>query len=119
MLFIQYISISTTIAFLFIVFRLVAKKQLREEFSIIWVIAAVCLNIVAFWRDSIEVLAGFFGVYYPPSVLYIGLFLLIIIYCLHLSVLISRQRTQIKNLTQEIALLNERLEKVEKNKFQQ
>jgi hypothetical protein len=113
MSFIQYISIGTTLTFLFIVFRLVAKRQLREEFSIIWVIAAICLNIVAFWRDSIEVLATFFGVYYPPSVLYIGLFLLIIIYCLHLSILISRQRTQIKNLTQEIALLNERLNKME------
>ncbi len=113
MSFIQYISIGTTLAFLFIVFRLVAKKQLREEFSIIWVLCAVCLNIVAFWRDSIEVMADFFGVYYPPSVLYIALFLLIIIYCLHLSILLSRQRHQIKNLTQEIALLNERMNKLE------
>lgn len=116
MSFIQYISIGTTLIFLFIVFKLVAKKQLREEFSIIWVLSAVFLNVIAFWRSGIEVMANFFGVYYPPSVLYIVLFLLIIVYCLHLSVLLSRQRSQIKNLTQEVALLNERLNEQFKEK---
>lgn len=110
MSFIQYISIGTTLIFLFIVFRLVVKKQLREEFSIIWILSAILLNIIAFWRDSIEVMADFFGVYYPPSILYIALFLLIIIYCLHMSILLSRQRNQIKNLSQEIAILNEKID---------
>ena len=114
MLFIQYISIGATLIFLFVVFRLIAKKKLREEFSIIWILSAICLNIVAFWRNCIEIMANFLGVYYPPSVLYIALFLLIIFYCLHLSILVSKQRLQIKNLTQEISMLSERLNQLEK-----
>ncbi len=113
MSFIQYISIFVTLVFLFVVFKLIAKKKLREEFSIIWVLSAIFLNIVAFWRNSIEIMASFFGVYYAPSLLFIALFLLLIIYCLHLSILISKQRLQIKNLTQEVAILNDRLTKLE------
>jgi hypothetical protein len=107
---IQILSITLTLIFLGIIFRLVAKKKLREEFSLIWIFCAIFLNVFAFWRKGIEVLAEFFGVYYPPSIIYLVLFLAIILYCLHLSILLSRQREQIKNLTQDMAIMNSYLQ---------
>jgi hypothetical protein len=109
---VQVIGIGTSIIFLIIVFRLVIKKQLREEFCIIWIACAVVINIFAFWRKGIDVLANFFGVHYPPSLIFIAFFFALIIYCLHLSIIISKQRNDIKNLTQEVSLINQKLSKI-------
>jgi hypothetical protein len=115
MSFIQIVSIIFTLLFLGIVFRLVMKRKLREEFSIIWIFCALFLNLFAFWRDGIEVLADFFGIFYPPAIIFMVLFIAIIIYCLHLSVLISRHREEIKNVTQELAILKQDLEQIKLN----
>lgn len=112
MSFIQIVSIIFTLLFLGIVFRLVMKRKLREEFSLIWIFCALFLNLFAFWRDGIEVLADFFGIFYPPAIIFMVLFIAIIIYCLHLSVLISRHREEIKNVTQELAILKQDLEQI-------
>jgi hypothetical protein len=102
---IQLISIALTVAFLLVIFRLVARKKLREEFSLIWLFCAIFLNVFAFWRKGIDTIADYFGVFYGPSIIYLVLFLAIIVYCLHLSILLTRQREQIKNLTQEMAIM--------------
>jgi hypothetical protein len=115
MSFIQIVSIVCTFLFLLIVFRLIIQKKLREEFSIIWIFCAIFLNLFAFWRGGIEVLAKFFGVYYPPAIIFIFLFFALIVYCLHLSLIVSRHRNEIKNLTQEVALINEVLNKIKSN----
>ncbi len=109
MSFIQILSISGSILFLLIVFRLIFQKKLREEFSIIWIICAVFLNVFTFWRHGIEVFATFFGIYYPPAIIFIALFVAIIFYCLHLSLIVSKQKNDIKNLTQEVAFINKKL----------
>jgi hypothetical protein len=115
MSFIQILSIVFTLLFLGVVFRLVMKRRLREEFSIIWIFCALFLNLFAFWRDGIEVLADFFGIYYPPAIIFMVLFIAIIVYCLHLSVLISRHREEIKNVTQDLAILRQELEQLKRN----
>ncbi len=106
---IQILCIATTFSFLLLVFRLVLKKRLREEFSIIWILCALFLNVFAFWRNGIAVLAKLFGVFYPPAIIFMVLFFAIIMYCLHLSIILSKQKNDIKNLTQEMAFLQEKI----------
>jgi hypothetical protein len=106
---IQIISVFFSLLFLIVVFRLILKKQLKEEFSIIWILCAIVLNIFAFWKNGIDFLASLLGVYYAPSLLFIFLFAALICYCLHLSKIISKQHNDIKNLTQQMAILESRI----------
>lgn len=106
---IQIISLLFSITFLIVVFRLISKKKLREEFSIIWIFCALVLNVFAFWKSGIDCLASFLGVYYAPSLLFVFLIAAIICYCLHLSKIISKQHNDIKNLTQQVAILEDKL----------
>jgi len=50
------------------------------------------------------------GIYYAPSLIFIGALFAIIIFLVHLSVVNSKQHKQIKDLSQEMALLKEKLE---------
>jgi hypothetical protein len=109
-LIIQLIAIGFTLLFLFFIFRLIVKGRLREEFSIIWIATAVVLNVFSFWRSGLDLIANMLGVYYAPSLLFMLLFVSVILYLVHLSVLNTKQQDKIKMLTQEIALLKEKLE---------
>lgn len=106
---IQIISVLFSLIFLLIVFRLVLKKKLREEFSIIWILCAIVFNVFAFWKQGIDYLASILGVYYAPSLLFMFLFAALICYCLHLSKVISKQHADIKNLTQQLAMLESKV----------
>lgn len=108
-LIIQLVCIAFTLLFLLFIFRLIVKGRLREEFSIIWIITAVIFNIFSFWRGGLDLIARLLGVYYAPSLLFMLLFCAVILYLVHLSVINTKQHDKIKSLSQEIALLKEKL----------
>ena len=60
-------------------------------------------------------MANLFGVFEPPNLVFTAFIFAILIYLLHLSVVVSKLQNNIRNLSQEIALLKERLDKKENN----
>lgn len=110
----QIIAIISALIFMFFIFRLISKGKLREEYSFIWIVCTVLLLVFSIWRDGLDVIAGFIGIFYAPSLIFIGAIFAIVIFLVHLSVVNSRQHKQIKDLSQEMALLKEKLEKKER-----
>lgn len=106
---IQIISIIGALAFMFFIFRLIAKGKLREEYSIIWIICTVILLVFSFWRNGLDVMAKLLGVYYAPALIFLAAIFAIIIFLVHLSVVNSKQHEQIKKLTQEMAILKKKI----------
>lgn len=112
----QIIAITTVVIFMFFIFRLITKGRLREEYSFIWIICTALLLLFAVWRNGLDVIAHLLGIYYAPSLIFLGAIFAIVIFLVHLSVVNSRQHKQIKDLSQEMALLKEKLEFLEKEK---
>jgi hypothetical protein len=106
---IQILSIIGALAFMFFIFRLIAKGKLREEYSIIWIICTVVLLVFSFWRNGLDILAKLLGVYYAPALVFLAAIFAIIIFLVHLSVVNSKQHEQIKKLTQEMAILKSKV----------
>lgn len=107
---IQIISIIGTLLFLAFVGRLVIRGKLREEYSLIWLLCATVLLLLSTWRNGLDYLAQIFGVFYPPSLLFLFLLCAVIGFLVHLSVVNSRQHEQIKKLTHEIAILKQHID---------
>lgn len=110
---IQIISIIGSLLFMFFIFRLITKGKLREEYSIVWIFCTVFLLIFALWRNGLDVIAKFLGVFYAPALIFLGAIFAIIVFLVHLSVVNSKQQNQIKLLAQELALLKNKLEEQE------
>lgn len=106
----QIIAISIALLFMFFIFRLITRGKLREEYSIIWIVCTALLLLFAIWRNGLDVIAKLLGIYYAPSLIFLGAIFAIVIFLVHLSVVNSRQHKQIKDLTQEMALLKEKLD---------
>lgn len=110
---IQIITILLDLLFIAYISRLIIKGKLREEYAIIWCLCTLVLVIFSFWRDGLQVMADLFGVFQAPNLVFTGFIFAILIYLLHLSVVVSKLQNNIRNLTQEIALLKEKAEQRE------
>jgi hypothetical protein len=113
---IQIISILISLSFTFYVFRKILKGKLREEYAFTWVFATISLIFFSFWRNGLEIVAQFFGVYSAPNLFFAIAFFLIFIYLLHLSIVVSNLSKKNKEIAQQLALMNEKVQKIEKEK---
>lgn len=106
---IQYISLIGGLIFMLFIARLITKGRLREEYSFIWIICTAILLLFSIWRNGLAVIAGWLGVAYPPSLIFLAAIFAVICFLVHLSVEVSHSRQAIKSLTQEIAFLKKQL----------
>ncbi len=90
----------------------VRHRRLREEYTPIWVVLALCTTLISLRLDLLRALTRTIGAWTPSSTLFFlgELFLLWI--CLNYAIRLSRHTTQLKNLAQETAILRARLEEL-------
>ncbi len=106
---IQIATILISLGFLSYIGRLIVRGRLREEYAFVWVACTAVLLFFAVWRDGLNVVSSALGVFYPPSLVFMGAIFAILIYLLHLSVEVSRLRSINKNLAQKIAMMEHRI----------
>ncbi len=107
---IQILAIVACFFIIFFIISLIRKRKLREEYSIMWLIGSSVLIIFAIWRDLLDIIAKAVGVYYAPAILLLVILFFGILMFLHITVVISKQTDQNKNMAQEIALLKNKIE---------
>ena len=107
---IQLIAIAGSVLVMLLVFQLIRRKKLREEYAILWFLASLVLIFFSLWRGSLDVLARILGVAYPPSVLLLGVIVLGFFIAIHFSIALSRLADQNKRLAQHLAILRHELE---------
>lgn len=109
---VQSVAIVVSMLLLIGVLELVRRRKLVEEYSIIWILGALVLLAASVWRGFLDTAARFLGIYYPPSLLLMGMVLLSFVALLALSVVLSRQQRQIESLTEEVAVLGAQVREV-------
>lgn len=92
------------------VFSLVKKDKLLLRYSLLWMALALVLIFCALFPGPVFAFAQLFGFVTASNFIYVVGFVFLLLICLSLSSVISKQTTSIKNLTQRIALLEKELE---------
>ena len=102
---VQVVSLVISVLLLLVVFELVRRRKLTEEYSFLWILCALALVLLSIRRQILDATARWLGVYYPPAVLLMVLILMVFVASLCFSVIVSRQRQQIERLIEETAIL--------------
>jgi len=109
---VQILAITVSVALIILIISLIRKRKLREEYSIIWLLAGLSLIVFSIWRGLLDRIAEVIGVYYAPAVLLLVGLLFGALAFLHLTIVISKHADQNRVLAQEMALLKEKLERL-------
>lgn len=87
------------------VFFLVKQKKINIRNSIIWFITGFIIMVIAVIPFILEFLANLFG-FLTIANLVIGIIIsILLVITLKLSIIVTEQKEQIKNLVQEVSLL--------------
>ena len=105
---VQVVAILVSTALLLGLLELVRQRRLLERYALLWLASALALLALSSWTGLLETLAGWVGIAYPPSALFVFAFGFILILLLHFSIAVSRLADQNKILAQRVALLEER-----------
>jgi hypothetical protein len=116
---VELVSIVLVFFLLGILFQLIRKNRLLEQYSLLWIVSALILLVFSLWRGLLERFAALTGIYYAPSALFLFAILCGIMIALHFSVVISRLTKQNHALAQEIALIKQELEAVKTGRIQE
>ena len=108
------VSVVGSLLLLLLVLELVRRRRLREQYALAWLVSGVILFILSFSRPLLSLIAQFLGIHYPPSALFLIGFFLFLLVLLHFSAIISRQANELKDLVQEVALLQWRVSQCER-----
>jgi hypothetical protein len=94
--------------FLFVlIIRLVQKGKLDISYSWIWMGMGITMLLVVIKYEWLVYLTGLIGATTPTTTLFLFAILILFVLCLQFSIVISRQRSQIKKLTQQLAIKTE------------
>lgn len=112
---IQVIAIVCNLVFFYFVVNLVRRKRIKEEYSLLWILFCIVFLVFSFWREGLEILASWLGIYYAPMAFLLILIVGILSILIHYSVVISRITEQNKSLVQELGLLKTEVQQIRKD----
>lgn len=109
-------AIVFSIGLIIFVLNLVRKNQLDEKYSVLWFFASIIVLIVSVYPKIIIIVANKFNVYYPPSLMFLFGIIILGAYIIHITTVITKQNKMIIKLTQELGILKEKIERIERKK---
>lgn len=105
----QLETLIASIGLLLVVFELIRRRKLTEEYSFLWILLGATLFVVSIRTDMLTAAARFAGVANPAALPLVVAVAAMLVVCLWLSVIASRQRQQIERLIEETAILSAEL----------
>lgn len=95
--------------------QLIRKRKLREEYALLWLLATIAILILSIFGGIVGSLARLFNIAYSPTLPLVAGILFALAVLLSLSVALSNQANQNRDLAQEMALMEFRLRQLEKD----
>lgn len=109
---IQIISIVGSLILIIFILELIRRKKIKEAYALIWGIMSIFFLVLACWIDGLTFLSRLVGIQTPSITLFLVLILALVLISIQFSVIISNQVDKIKSLSQELALLKEKISKL-------
>jgi hypothetical protein len=103
----RIVALFASLVLLAAVLWLVKKRRLGEVYSPIWVVAAFTAMTVSVWPGPFLPLTRLLGAWSHTSIAVFFSLLFLLLICLSYAVKLSRLSLQVKNLSQELAILRE------------
>jgi hypothetical protein len=106
----KVVFLSIALVLLAVILELVRRRRLRVEYSWLWLASGSSIVVLILRYDLLIWLTEKVGAAIPTSTLFFLCILFLALLCLHYSVRLSSLTGDLKELTQELALLRAQLQ---------
>ena len=106
----QIFALITSAFIFFVVIEMVRKRQLREEYSVLWLVTSVLMFVLVLRYEWLVAVTKLIGAGLPTTTLFLGSIIFLMLLSVQFCIKISRLTDQVKNLSQENALMKAEIE---------
>jgi len=103
-----FAAVVAVLLMLFVI-NAIRRRRLEIQYAILWLIVAVGIAVLATWYDLLVTLTHFIGAVLPTTTLFLFGILFLVLINIQFSMRISQLQTRLRLLTQEHALLVQKL----------
>ncbi|ABC82821.1 DUF2304 domain-containing protein [Anaeromyxobacter dehalogenans] len=89
-----------------VILELVRRRKLKEEYSFLWIVTGVAMMLLASWYGLVERVTALIGAVTVTTTLFLFGLLFLLLISVHFSTVLSRLTQQVRQLTQELAILS-------------
>jgi len=93
-----------------IVIDMVRKRRLREEYSVLWLLTSILMFVLVFRYEWLISLTDLIGAGLPTTTLFLFSIIFLMLLSVQFCIKISQLTDQVKNLSQENALMKREIE---------
>ena len=98
---------------LLLVLEMVRRRALAEKYSMLWLLMAGAILLLAVARPALDRIAPVLGIYYAPSALFVAGFVGLLVILLYFSAVITQLTRQNRIAAQQLGILQARIEALE------
>lgn len=109
---IQVFSIIGSSSLIIFILKLIKRKKLKEEYSLLWLGCGITFFLVSLFKPLLELFAQTLGIIYAPAALLLMLIVGAFFILIQFSMVISKLSESNKNLTQEIGILKAEIKNI-------
>lgn len=106
---IQIIALAVSILSALVLFQLIRKKKLKEQYSLLWFLTDMVIFVFAVWESLLTRISEALGIQVPSNALFLLALMFLFAIVLHFSLIASRLTDQSKMLAQKLALMDHEL----------
>lgn len=112
---IQVFSIIGSLLLFVFILKLVKRKKLKEEYSLLWLAFGSIFILLSIFKPLLEIVASIIGIVYAPAALLLMLVISVFFILIQFSIVISKLAEGNKNLTQEVGILKAEIKKLQQS----
>jgi len=101
----QIFALLVSVMVFIVVVDMVRRRQLREEYSVLWLATSVLMFVLVFRYEWLVALTTLIGAGLPTTTLFLFSIIFLMLLSVQFCIKISRLTDQVKNLSQENALM--------------
>jgi hypothetical protein len=106
---VQVIALISAVTFLLQVVIFTSKNKLQDKQAFLWIVLGIISLLIALSLPMINQFAHYIGISYMPTLIFVIAFLVILNLLVYQTTVISIQQEKLKNVIQELAFLNKKV----------
>jgi len=106
----QIFSLAVSVVVFVFVIDMVRRRRLREEYSVLWLVTSVLMFIFVFKYAWLHAITEWIGATTSTTTLFFGSLVFLMLLSVQFCIMISKLAGQVKDLSQENALLRKQIE---------
>lgn len=110
----QIVAVGVCLTLIYIIFKSMREKKMAEGQALPWIIGVLGLLVLSLFPQILQMVAGFLGIWWEPSILIFFFIILFAVIIFHHTIMLSQVEGQIYELSMQLVVLKEKNQQLEK-----